>query len=74
MTEAQLTRILLVLALIAMGTIIAVVRSVLREMRGGLGDEDESQAARPEKQGKTPAEKLNDRKLTKEIERRRSGQ
>ena len=46
MTNAQLIPGLLAITAIALGVCVVVVRSVLREMHGGLGDKDESQAAR----------------------------
>lgn len=65
MTHAQLIPVLLVLAAIAMAVIIAVGRSILREMNGGLGDEDESQAAR-----RNTEERKNER-IARELQGRR---
>ena len=65
MTDAQLIPALLVLAAISVAVIVAVVRSILREMNG-LGDEDESQAARREKE-------REDKRVLKQIEKWRAG-
>lgn len=67
MTHAQLIPVLLVLAAIAVAVIIAVGRSILREMQGGLGDDDESQAVR------RTEERKNER-IRKEIEQWRDGE
>ena len=64
MTHAQLIPFLLVLAAISVAVIILVVRSILREMKGGLGDVDESQRRAAEKE---------DKRLQKQIERWRDG-
>ena len=67
MSEKEITIFLLVLAVIALGVIVAVARSVIREMQGGLGDDDEDQAWRM-----TTEERKNER-IRKEIEQWREG-
>jgi hypothetical protein len=66
MKDAQLIPGLLILAAIALGVCYAVMRSVLREMHGGLEDKDESPAAR------RTEERKNER-IRKEIEKWREG-